>query len=391
MKKILIFSLAYYPRFVSGAEAAVREITDRISSSDIEFHMLTLRFDTKDARYEHIGNIHVHRIGIGPSYLSKVLFIPLSVIGGVYFCRKYKIDALWVIMTYMLFPVALIRFFGLQRPYVLTLQDGDPYEKVFGRTFIKPLLPVLDFGFRKATMIQAISSYLGEWPRRRGYKGPIEVIYNGSDTYDLEDHFTDAEVDECRRSLGKKEGEIYLVNTARLEHQKAQDDVIRALALLPKNILFLIVGGGTQENMLHELAESLGVSSRVKFTGYIDREKVTLYRKASDIFVAPSRSEGLGNAFLSAMASRIPVIATQEGGLAEFIFDEEHDPGVGQTAWVVKKNSSEEIAEAVKAILAHPEKVKEVTARARRMVEEKFNWDTIAKDMQTKVFEKVLA
>ena len=291
MKRILIFSLAYYPRFVSGAEAAVREITDRIDPKKIEFHMVTLRFDVKDARYERIGNVHVHRVGIGPSYLSKILFIPLSVIGGIYFSRKYKIDALWVMMTYMLFPVAVMRLLGFKLPYVLTLQDGDPYEKVFGRAFIKPFLPLLNYGFRNTAMVQAISHYLGEWPRQRGFKGPIEIIYNGSDTYDLTDRFTEKEVEECRRVLGKRQDEIYLVNTARLEYQKAQDDVIRALALLPTHISFLVVGGGRQEKMLRDLAASLGLSSRVIFTGYIDREKVTLYRKASDIFVAPSRSE----------------------------------------------------------------------------------------------------
>ncbi len=44
-QKILIFSLAYYPSFVSGAEAAVKEITERIHPNDITFHFLTLKFD----------------------------------------------------------------------------------------------------------------------------------------------------------------------------------------------------------------------------------------------------------------------------------------------------------------------------------------------------------
>ena len=50
MKRILIFSLAYYPSNVSGAEAAIKEITDRIDPSDIEFHMVTLLFDVTAPR-----------------------------------------------------------------------------------------------------------------------------------------------------------------------------------------------------------------------------------------------------------------------------------------------------------------------------------------------------
>lgn len=65
MKRVLIFSLAYYPRFVSGAEVAIEEITDRISPTDIEFHMITLRFDRAEPPEELIGNVHVHHVGFG--------------------------------------------------------------------------------------------------------------------------------------------------------------------------------------------------------------------------------------------------------------------------------------------------------------------------------------
>jgi hypothetical protein len=63
MKKILIFSLNYYPRFIGGAEVAIKEITDRISPEEIEFHMITLRFDSALPAVEKIGNVLVYRIG----------------------------------------------------------------------------------------------------------------------------------------------------------------------------------------------------------------------------------------------------------------------------------------------------------------------------------------
>jgi glycosyltransferase involved in cell wall biosynthesis len=82
------------------------------------------------------------------------------------------------------------------------------------------------------------------------------------------------------------------------------------------------------------------------------------------------------------MASRLPVVATQEGGLAEFISDE--------TAWVVEKDSPQQIAGAVKSILANPNQVEQRTDFARRMVEEKYNWDAVAKAMNERVFGRVL-
>ena len=174
-----------------------------------------------------------------------------------------------------------------------------------------------------------------------------------------------------------------MVSTARLVTTKGHDDVIRALAKLESNIKFLLVGSGPEEANLKKLSQELGLASRVIFVGAVDRTEVTKYRKISDIFVGPSRSEGLGNAFLSAMASHLPVVATRSGGLNEFIFDQ-------KTAWAVEKDNPQQIAEAVRDILKNPTKVKTITDSAYQMVCEKYNWDHIDKQMKEKIFKKIL-
>lgn len=389
MKKVLIFSLAYYPSFVSGAEAAIKEITDRISPEDIEFHLITLLFDTSALREERIGNTLVHRVGFGGAYLSKILFIPLAAMKAKTLDRVHHFDAVWSMMTYMLLPAVLARFLGVRAPRVLTLQDGDPYEKVFERPFILPLTPLLDYGFRTTSVIQVISHYLATWPPRRGYKGPIALINNGANPRDLKQSVTQEEIESVKQKLGKKPGEIFLVNTSRLVHQKANDDTIRALTMLPENIRLILVGDGGDRPMLEVLTKELGLEKRVTFVGAVDRSLVSVYRMASDIFVAPSRSEGLGNAFLSGMASRLPMVLTQEGGIADYLFDEERNPDQEPTGWAVDKDSPEQIAAAVTDIIANPEKVKRITMTARKMVEEKYDWDMIARQMRELVFAKV--
>ncbi len=389
MKKVLIFSLAYYPSFVSGAEAAIKEITDRIEPSDIEFHMITLLFNPSAPREEIIGHVHVHRVGFGGAYLSKVLYIPLAALKARVLNRELHFDALWSMMTYMLFPVVLLRLFNIRIPHILTLQDGDPYEKVFERGFIRPLTPLLDYGFRTTALVQVISNYLASWPPRRGYRGVIEIIHNGANPKDLHEAVSLKEIEALKQKLGKKDDDVWLVNTARLVHQKGTDETIRALSSLPANVKFLIVGSGPDEEMLKKLVKELNLEDRVIFVGPVDRSEVTKYRRASDIFVAPSRSEGLGNAFLSAMASRLPVVTTQEGGLAEFVFDKKHNPEKSATAWVVDKNNPQQIAEAVTDILKHPEKAREVTEHAHAMVLDKYDWDIVSKQMCKRVFDKV--
>ncbi|MEK7201158.1 MAG: hypothetical protein AAB737_00800, partial [Patescibacteria group bacterium] len=106
MKKILIFSLQYYP-FVGGAEVAIKEITDRISLDEYEFHMVTSRFDSTLPKTEKIGNVTVHRIGLAtkspniadlkkmPLHFNKFLFQLLAVPHALALHRKHHFDMTW--------------------------------------------------------------------------------------------------------------------------------------------------------------------------------------------------------------------------------------------------------------------------------------------------------
>lgn len=404
MKKVLIFSLVYYPKYVrGGAEPAIKEITDRIDPSDIEFHMVTLGYDSDLPKVSKEGNVLVHRIGLMkpgveeeefdlffPLFLNKYLFQFLAAWKAYKLHKEYHYDALWAMLAHSCgVPAAIFKLFHPKVPYILTLQEGDPVEHI--ERVVRPLWPLFVRAFTTADVVQAISTHLGNWARSRGFKGPLEVIHNGANPKDIKDEADPKAVEALKKELGKKEGDVFLVNTARLVHQKANDITIRALPLLPSNVRLLLVGSGSDESMLKKLSKELNLSDRVIFAGYVNRSVVTLYRKVSDIFVGPSRSEGLGNTFLSAMASRLPVITTQEGGIADFLFDREKNPDKPTTGWAVEKDSPEQIAEAVKDILAHPDKVREITETARNLVFEKYNWDFISKNMRTKVFERAFA
>jgi glycosyltransferase involved in cell wall biosynthesis len=396
-KRVLIFCLSYYPQFTSGAEGAVKEITDRISSEEIEFHMVTLRYDSSLPRVEKIGNVLIHRIGITtkaptfqdlskmPLHLNKPLFQFLAAWKACSLHRTYKYDAIWAMMAHSSgVPAALFKMMHPKVPYVLTLQEGDPPEHI--EKVMRPLWPLFTRAFTSATVVQAISTFLAQWARRRGFTGPIELIYNGANPKDVHETVTEAEIEKAQLILKRQPGEVILMNTARLVEQKGHDTVIRALPLLPKNIRLVLVGDGEQEGILKQLSQELGVADRVLFTGKVPRSEVTAYRKSADIFVGPSRSEGLGNAFLSAMASRLPVIATQEGGIAEFLFDAIRNPDRKTTGWAVDKDQPEQIAAAVKAILANPQETRRITEQARAMILETYEWDAIAQSMQDRVF-----
>lgn len=389
-QKILIFSLAYYPSFVSGAEAAVKEITDRIAPADITFHMITLRFEPNAPAIEQIGNVIVHRVGAGGGKLAKILFLFQAALKARALHRREHFTGLWGLMSYMSIPIAFLRLMGTKLPYAMTLQDGDPYDKVFNRTAIKPFVPFINKGFREAAVFQVISDHLAKWPSLRGYKGEVVKIYNGANPAAIkEDSYSAEEIKKLKNELGKKDGEVWLVNTARLVHQKAFDVVIRSLTHLPAYVKFMVVGQGEDEAMLKALTSELKLEDRVIFTGQVDRSEVTKYRLASDIFVMPSRSEGLGNAGLSALASRLPFITTAVDGLAEYSFATDSESEFGRTAWVVPVDDAKAIADAVEDVLVNPDEAKRVADNARKMVVKIYNWDNIAVSMREQIFSRL--
>ncbi len=394
-KRILIFSLVYFPNFHGGAEPPIKEITDRIAPEDIEFHMVTCLWNSKISRIERYGNILIHRIGFGvpdPEFseyssrwvlkINKYLFQIIAGFKALSLHQKYHYDAVWSSMAIAAgIPAVIFKFFSPKTPYVLTIQEGTPFEhnmKVMRRVW-----PLYSRAFTYASIIQSISNSLSDWARHMGYKGEIALIKNGANPNDFKENYTQEDIEEVQQELGKKPGDIFLVNTSRMAYQKGHDITIQSLLYLPENVKYVIVGDGDDEPMLRDLVNKLKLRRRVIFTGRVDRQVVTRYRKACDIFVAPSRSEGLGNAFVSALASRLPLITTGVGGIADYAVE-------GETAWIVPVDDPKAIAVRVEEILAYPGKAKLISENARRMVDCDYDWDKIAKKMEEDIFNKVM-
>jgi glycosyltransferase involved in cell wall biosynthesis len=399
MKRILIFSLAYFPKHIGGAEVAIKEITDRMR--DIEWHMVTNRFDSTLPKEERIGNVIVHRIGITtanpsmgdlkkwPLNLNKLLFQFGAAWKAFSLHRQYHFDATWAMMAHSCgVPAAIFKMSHPSVPFILTLQEGDPIEYIERK--MRPLWPFFSRAFTTADTIQSISNFLGHWARARGFKGRLEIIPNAVNTAHFSQEYPQAAIDAIKDELGKRMGDVYVITTSRLVTKNAVDDMIRALPLLPPNVSFVVLGTGPDEAMLKALAAQRGVSERVKWLGQIGHADMPKYLKACDIFIRASRSEGMGNSFVEAMAAELPVVATQEGGIADFLFDEKRNPDVPITGWAVDKDSPEQIAAAIRDIMDRPEKVRAVVKTAKEMVIEKYDWDIIAKDMREKVFMPLL-
>lgn len=380
MKRVLIFSTAYLP-FVGGAELAIKEITERLAGG-YEFDMITARLARRLPRTERVGAVTVHRVGCGIPLLDK-LWLPWGgAIKALELHARDQYDLFWCMMaTYGSGAAYIADFFLRTRvPIALTLQEGDS-ERYLKRKWGGLVDLSWRFALARADVVTVISAYLGERAKRLGYAGEPVLIPNGVDAERFARPYPAEDIAAMRQRLGKKDGDIFLVTTSRLVEKNAVDDVIRALPQLPAHIQLIVYGIGPEEARLRALAKGLGVEARTRFMGQIGHEEMPLALKACNLFIRPSRSEGMGNSFIEAMAAGLPVIATQEGGIADFLFDAKRNPGKGATGWAVDKDAPSQIVTAVGDILAHPETVADVVARAKAMALKDYGWDLLAKRM----------
>jgi glycosyltransferase involved in cell wall biosynthesis len=111
---------------------------------------------------------------------------------------------------------------------------------------------------------------------------------------------------------------IRIITIARLDDAlKNIDKVIESLRLLPDNYHLTIVGSGYFEKSLHKLAKTLALSSRIRFTGWIDNNKIDGFLRDHDIFVLPSDYETFGLVYLEAAKAGLPIVSTNVGVISD--------------------------------------------------------------------------
>ena len=147
-----------------------------------------------------------------------------------------------------------------------------------------------------------------------------------------------------QRTSGSFHDPIRVISVAGLVPLKGLDYLAHAISTVcsrSKRVEWWCVGKGPDRSTLEKLSRRLGIVSQVRFHGYVPLgpELFRLYRKA-DVFVLPSKSEGVPLAMLEAMANSLPVIVSSVGGIPSIIAD-------GVDGVLVQHGNPEEIADAI--------------------------------------------
>lgn len=343
---------------VGGAEVAVKEITDRLV--DFEFTLITARLNRHLPKYEKIGRVEVYRLGWGTRF-DKLWLTARGGHFGAKLVRKGLFEVVWGIMASFAGLAAL----GYKErhpavPFLLTLQEGDDLAEVEKKMFW------LKWRFKKvfslADSVQAISNYLVDWARRMGVTGAIELVPNG--------------VDLSKFTFAERKNNHTIITTSRLVKKNGLDTLIRSLVFLPVDYRLQIFGTGPEEDNLKVLAQKNKLAERVDFLGLVPSDELPSHLHQAELFVRPALSEGLGNSFLEAMACGLPVVGTAVGGIPDFLKESE-------TGWFCEPGNAISLAEKIKIITNqdNKEQVDQVVKQARRLVEEKYDWDKIAMRM----------
>jgi len=288
---------------------------------------------------------------------------------------------------------------GIKRPFVHTIHGvlADEYEQArengyqsfrsrIANYFMHRLAKLEGETAKNATLIVTISKYSLE--KIQNYYGvdaaKVRIVPNGVDPEEFKPVAeTDREGGRRRLGLGSEPCVLFVGS---LIPRKGLPFLVEAAKKIVKEhseTKFVIVGEGPLKSQLLSNLETANLSGNFKFLGNVKEDMLPAVYNSADVFALPSIQEGQGIALLEAQASARPVVAFDVGGVNEAVRN-------GETGLLVKRGSSEELADALLKLLSDKVLREKMGASGRRFVIENFNWDICAQKMPN-VYREALA
>jgi len=220
--------------------------------------------------------------------------------------------------------------------------------------------PVTTMTIEQADAVTVVSEWLkDETLRQFPIDRDLSVVYNFIDPERHQSEACHCIPDRSRRS------QKTLMHISNYRPVKRVRDVVAVFAEVTKAVdsRLILVGDGPDLPVARELAEELGVLDRVTFVGVVDR--VASLLAAADLLLLPSSNESFGLVALEAMASGVPVIASNIGGIPEVVL---HD----ETGYLAPVGDVAKMAEHAVALLQDGDRCQRLCAAAKRRAAEVF-------------------
>lgn len=364
--RVLILNYEYPPLGGGAANALFYILREFQAHPEVKVDLVTSSARGKTEKVNESANVTIHKLPVkkaGVHYWTEREIFEYSRRAMSYAGRLGKRERFDLCHAFFALPCGAIAY-RLRRhlPYIVSLRGSDvpgfnqrlDWLNWFLRPFFRRVIGA-------ASAVQANSEGLRELAWRTSPGHEIELIYNGVD---------------CRRfapAAARPPGPYRLLSVCRLIERKGLNDLISAMpmivAALGNKTLLTVVGEGNLKGELQYLAKLKGVADNIEWLGYVEHDRLPdVYRRA-DIFVLPSRFEGMSNALLEALASGLPVVVTRTGGTEELV------RGNGA---VVASGDAKALAEGVIRVLSDHKQMADRAARSRDVALE-FSWENVAR------------
>jgi glycosyltransferase involved in cell wall biosynthesis len=361
--------LVVAPHFVGAAR---RERVQR--DIDVRRFRYFLPYRGQDIAY---GGNAVSRIARGPVYAVKLLFFVLSSLASVLSTRTSVINAHWLIPQGF---VAVLAKALTGRKVVVTVHGGDVFS--LNGTLMRR---IKRFVLRRADEV-VVNSSATRAACTDLYDGRrYAVIPMGVDTDRFAPRPKVAGLVEAH-SLGG----FTVLFVGRLTEDKGVAHLLQALAEFKSSgaaFTALIIGAGDQEAELRRYVADDDLQEEVRFLGWVDSGDLPGYYNSADVFVGPSVvgstgwQEALGLVFVEALASGLPVIATNTGGIGDVVQE-------GVTGFLVDQRAPGQIADRLATLYRDPRLRSAMSRAGREFVENRFSWSAVG-DAYAEVFDDV--
>lgn len=363
--KILLLN-SEFPPIGGGAGNASANIARHLVALGHEVLVLTVRYASlpheetwQGVRILRLPALrkHLDRSGL----LEQVSFI---LVGSLWMGQVLKIFPAEVVLAFFGVPAGLVAWLmhKLHKiPYMVSMRGGDvpgfrPYDF---RAYHRLVAPFLRRVWRDAGSLVANSAGLRALALQFEPTAPIQLIPNGVDL--------EAFVPASRQWSPPR-----LLSVGRLVYQKGFDLAARALAnLADLDWEWVIAGDGSFRPDMEKLCRQLDIADRVTFAGWQSKAELTACYNRANLFVFPSRHEGMPNAVLEAMASGLPVLASRIAGNEELVVPDE-------TGLLFPDESVPDLQAALGQLIPDAARRMEMGQAGRSRVAERYSWADVA-------------
>ena len=299
------------------------------------------------------------------------------------FCRQHHIDIIHSLGwgTYVEGLLAA-KFLGKRRKFIFSFR-GKTMEDTLRIPKRRILAQRLLSNFCDAILAPSEESRK-EYSRDIRIKpDKIQVIYNGIDVNRFQLNRSDL-TKGMRESFSFGSDDIVIGSVARFDPVKNMGALVKAFSKIEKTtvgpVKLLLVGDGPELHGIQKMAFDLALRDRVVFAGM--RRDIPDCLGMMDIYVQPSRFEGIPNSVLEAMASGLPVVATNVGGLREIVED-------GKTGFLVDLDNEAALIRAIEFLIRHVDRRRQMGMDGKERVLSRFSISKTVSDYED-LYERLM-